>query len=175
MEKLVEKGLTKDIGVSNFNSEQIKDVLDKAKIKPAMNQVECHPYLNQEKLLNFMKGHGIGMTAYSPLGSPDRPWAKPGEPLLMDVPKLVEIAKKYNKTSAQVLLRFIVQRGIVVIPKSVTPARIEQNLDILDFELSEEDMAFIMSMNCNGRVVVPMVDGQFRDKDAPNFPFNIEF
>lgn len=175
MEKLVEKGMVKDIGVSNFNSEQVKDVMDKAKIKPAMNQVECHPYLNQEKLFNYLKDQGIGMTAYSPLGSPDRPWAKPGEPSLLDEPKLVDIAKKYHKTVAQILLRFVLQRGIVVIPKSVTPARIEQNLDILDFELSKDDLAFIMSLDCNGRIVVPMVDGQFRDKDAPHFPFNIEF
>jgi len=175
MEKLVEKGLTKDIGVSNFNSQQIQDVLDKGKIKPATNQVECHPYLNQEKLFQYCKERNITLTAYSPLGSPDRPWAKPGDPLLLEDPKLVELAKKYNKTTAQVLLRFIVQRGIIVIPKSVTPSRIEQNINILDFELTEEDLAIIKSMDCNGRVVVPMSEGKFRDKDAPHFPFNAEF
>jgi len=175
MEKLVEKGLVKDIGISNFNSEQIQDIIDKGKIIPATNQVECHPYLNQEKLFAFCKERGITITAYSPLGSPDRPWAKPDEPLLLEDPKIVAIATRVGKSTAQVLLRFLLQRGIIVIPKSVTPSRINQNLDILDFELSNDDMAFLMSMDCNGRIVAPMVDGQFRDRGAPNFPFLIEF
>jgi len=176
MEKLVELGLAKDIGVSNFNSEQLQDVLDKGKIKPATNQVECHPYLQNEKLFKYCTERGVTLTAYSPLGSPDRPWAKPEDPTLLDEPKLVEMAKKYEgKSTAQILIKFQVQRGIIVIPKSVTPARIEQNADILDFELSQEDMDTIKAMECNGRLVVPMVDGKFRDRAAPNFPFNIEF
>merc|ERR1711862_461360 len=137
----------KDIGLSNFNSVQIQDILDKGKIKPATNQVECHPYFNQEKLNNFCKEKGFVLTAFSPLGSPARPWAKAGEPSLLDDPKIQEVAKKYGKTSAQVILKFNVQRGIAVIPKSVTPARIDQNLDILDFELSTEDMDLLKSFD----------------------------
>jgi len=178
MEKLVEAGMVKDIGLSNFNSVQIQDILDKGKIKPATNQVECHPYFNQEKLSNFCKEKGFFLTAFSPLGSPDRPWAKAGEPSLLDDPKIQEVAKKYGKTSAQVILKFNVQRGIAVIPKSVTPARIDQNLDILDFELSTEDMDLLKSFDqgAKGRLVAPMLpDGSFRDAAAPNFPFNIEF
>ena len=75
MEKLVKKGLAKSIGLSNFNSEQIKDVLEKGSIKPVTNQVESHPYLGQAKLLAFCKERDITITAFSPLGSPDRPWA----------------------------------------------------------------------------------------------------
>ena len=175
MEKLVEKGLTKSIGLSNFNSEQIADVLAKGSVKPVTNQVECHPYLGQAKLLDFCKERGITITAYSPLGSPDRPWAQPGEPLLLDDPKVKAIASKHSKSPAQVLIRWQVQRGVIVIPKSVTPARIEENANIFDFQLSAEEMKEIESFDCNGRLILPMVDGKPRDGSHPHFPFHIEF
>ena len=175
MEKLVKKGLAKSIGLSNFNSEQIKDVLEKGSIKPVTNQVECHPYLGQAKLLAFCKERGITITAYSPLGSPDRPWAKPGDPSLLDDPKIKAIAAKHSKSSAQVLIRWQVQRGVIVIPKSVTPTRIEENANIFDFQLSDDDMKEIDSFECNGRLILPMVDGKPRDGSHPHFPFHIDF
>jgi len=175
MEKLVEKGLVKSIGLSNFNSEQIQDVLDKGKIKPVINQVECHPYLGQAKLKKFCEDRGIFLTAYSPLGSPDRPWAKPDDPKLLDDAGLVEIAKKHNKSVAQLLIRWQIQRKVVVIPKSVTPSRIEENANIFDFELSVEDMSTIESFECNGRIIIPMINGKPRDAAHPHFPFHIEF
>ncbi|XP_056630187.1 aldo-keto reductase family 1 member B1-like isoform X2 [Diorhabda sublineata] len=153
LEKLQEKGLVKSIGLSNFNEKQIERVLSIAKIKPVNLQVECHPYLNQKKLIDFCKSKGITVTAYSPLGSPDRPFAKPGDVELLKDPKLTGIAAKYNKSPAQILLRFQVDRGIIVIPKSVNKNRLQQNFDIFDFTLSSEDLAVLDSFNCNGRIL----------------------
>jgi len=175
MEKLVEKGLVKSIGLSNFNSKQIEDILTRGSIKPVTNQVECHPYLSQAKLLDFCRKRGITLTAYSPLGSPDRPWAKPGDISLLQDPKLKDIATKYSKTPAQVVLRWQVQRGVIAIPKSVTPARIEENGNIFDFSLTKEEMEHINSFECNGRLIVPIVNGKPRDGAHVHYPFHIEF
>ncbi|XP_065334975.1 aldo-keto reductase family 1 member B1-like [Cloeon dipterum] len=170
MEKLVESGLVRSIGLSNFNSEQIKRVLDIAKIKPVVNQIECHPYLNQKKLMQFCKEHNIVVTAYSPLGSPDRPWAKPDDPQLLEDKKLKEMAQRLVRSPAQVLIRYQLQRGNVVIPKSVTKSRINENLDVFDFELSKEDMEYLDTFDCNGRIC-PILPA----KANPHYPFNIEF
>ncbi|XP_050311288.1 aldo-keto reductase family 1 member B1-like [Anthonomus grandis grandis] len=152
MEELVRKGLIKTIGLSNFNKAQITRVWDNSTIKPAVLQIECHPYLNQSKLIAFAKSKGIAVTAYSPLGSPDRPWAKPGDPQLMEDPKLIELAKKYNKSPAQVLLRYQIDRGVITIPKSVTKSRIQQNFEVFDFQLTPEDIEYLNSFDCNGRL-----------------------
>jgi len=166
MEELVRKGLVNSIGVSNFNKNQIQRVLEIATIRPVNNQVECHPYLNQKRLIEFCKSEKITVTAYSPLGSPDRPWAKPEDPLLLEDSKLKKIAVKYGKTAAQVVLRYQVQRGIITIPKSVTNHRIEENFKVFDFELSKEDVDFIDTFDCNGRFC-PMTGGL----DHPFHPF----
>ncbi|XP_020295774.1 aldose reductase-like [Pseudomyrmex gracilis] len=170
MEGVMSKGLTKNIGVSNFNSEQITRLLQNATIKPVTNQVECHPYLTQKKLSDFCKKKGILITAYSPLGSPDRPWAKPDDPKLLEDKKLSELGKKYNKTPAQILIRYQLDRGHIVIPKSVTKSRIVQNSEVFDFKLSPEDIEYIDTFDCDGRIC-PLIGATA----SPYYPFNIPF
>jgi len=172
MEECVNLGLAKSIGVSNFNSQQLQRVLDNSKIKPAVNQFECHPYLNQKKLAEFCKSKGVVVTGYSPLGSPDRPWAQPTDPKLLDDPKLVELGKKYKKSSAQVVLRWLIQRDIVTIPKTVHKERLIENLNLFDFTLSDDDMNYLYTFNKGEQGRVCRFGNAETHKD---FPFSIEF
>uniref|UniRef100_A0A674C0A6 alcohol dehydrogenase (NADP(+)) n=1 Tax=Salmo trutta TaxID=8032 RepID=A0A674C0A6_SALTR len=157
MEKLVEKGLVRAIGLSNFNSKQIDDVLSVANIKPTVLQVESHPYLAQVELLGHCRDRGLVITAYSPLGSPDRAWKHPDEPILLDEAAIDTLAKKYNKSPAQIILRWQTQRGVVTIPKSVTESRIKENIQVFDFTLEAEEMKCITALNRGWRYIVPTV------------------
>ncbi|VEN39847.1 unnamed protein product [Callosobruchus maculatus] len=170
MEDICRKGLAKSIGVSNFNKRQITRLLENAKIKPVVNQVECHPYLNQKKLTAFCKSKGIEIVGYSPLSTPDREWAKPTDPVLTEEPIIKEIAAKYGKTPAQVVYRYIIQLGVITIPKSVTKSRIEENIKIFDFELTPEEMTKMDTLNCNARA-----HQLTYAKGHPHFPFDDEY
>ncbi|XP_058493375.1 aldo-keto reductase family 1 member A1-B isoform X2 [Solea solea] len=176
MEKLVEKGLVRSIGLSNFNSRQIEDVLSVASIKPTVLQVEGHPYLAQVELLAHCRDLGLVLTAYSPLGSPDRAWKHPEEPVLLQEPVIASLAEKYSKSPAQIILRWQTQRGVVSIPKSVTESRITENIQVFDFTLDAEEMKSITALNKGWRYIVPMieVEGKLVPRDAghPHYPFN---
>lgn len=141
LEKLYEDGLVKAIGVSNFQVHHLKDLLADAKVKPVVNQVEFHPYLTQKELLAYCNEENIQLEAWSPLMQ--------GEVVRVDVIK--ELAEKYGKTPAQIVLRWDLQHGVVTIPKSVKEHRIRENADVFDFELSQEDMDKLDALNKNHR------------------------
>jgi len=155
MEALVDKGLVKSIGISNFNQQQIQEILKSARIPPAILQIESHPYLQQTELFEFCKQNGIKVTTYSPLGNPssNRPGASKDDPNIFKESTLIDIGKQYGKSPAQVCIRYQIERGAIVIPKSVNPDRIEQNADIWDFSLSSKDMDQISKLNKNWRAV----------------------
>ncbi|KAK3596216.1 hypothetical protein CHS0354_020526 [Potamilus streckersoni] len=172
MEALVEQGKTRSIGLSNFNSAQIERILENSQIKPVMNQVECHAYMQQKELQKFCESRGIKLTSYASLGSPGRPESLKDDShkVLLEDPVIYQIAEKYNKTPAQVLLRNLVQRGIFVIPKSVTQARIEENFKIFDFQLTDEDMKVIASLDQKTRMFALHVM-----TEHPEYPYHIPF
>ncbi|XP_057276574.1 aldo-keto reductase family 1 member D1 [Pezoporus wallicus] len=173
MEACKDAGLAKSIGVSNFNRRQLEMILNKPglKYKPVSNQVECHPYFTQPKLLEFCRQHDIVIVGYSPLGtSRDESWVNVSSPPLLKDPVLNAIGKKYNKTAAQVALRFSIQRGVVVIPKSFNPQRIKENFQIFDFSLTEKEMKEIEALNKNVRYVELLMW-----RDHPEYPFSDEY
>jgi len=149
MEAAMNEGLTRHIGVSNFGKKNLEKILVAARIKPEVNQVECHPYLQQEDLLAYCKAHDVFLTAYSPLGSFDRPDAikAKNEPKLLDDGVIKEIAKTKNATPAQILISWALQRGTSVIPKSVHAGRIEENLKAEGIHLSESEMLQISKLD----------------------------
>ncbi|XP_052506549.1 dihydrodiol dehydrogenase 3 isoform X2 [Budorcas taxicolor] len=154
LEKCKDAGLTKSIGVSNFNHKQLEKILNKPglKYKPVCNQVECHPYLNQSKLLEFCKSHDIVLVAYGALGSQRiKGWVNPNLPFLLEDPVLSAIAKKHKQTPAVVALRYQIQRGVVVLAKSYNKKRIKENIQVFDFELTPEDMKAIDGLNSSIR------------------------
>lgn len=154
MENLVDDGLCLNIGLSNFNISQIKRILNIARIPPCNLQIECHPYFNQEHLMEFCQAHNIVVTAYSPLGSPSSPYMKPGEVPILHNPLIIELSKKYLKTPAQLLLRYQLERGNVVIPRSANKDHMTENFDILNFKITSKDMDIINSLDFSGRFMV---------------------
>ncbi|HET9143663.1 aldo/keto reductase [Actinophytocola sp.] len=139
-EKLRADGRVRSIGVSNFHIAHLRRLLDETDVVPAVNQIELHPNLIQTALRAFHAEHGIATEAWSPLA----------QGRLLRDRTILGLAQKYARTPAQIVLRWHIERDIVVIPKSVTPARIRENIDVFDFELSEDDLASIDELN-NGR------------------------
>lgn len=149
MEELKEDGLVRHIGVSNFNSDNLQLLLDEGDTRPEMNQVEMHPYLPQPELISFAKEQDIPLTAYSPLGSNDRPdrLKADDEPTLMENPTIRDIAEQHGVSPAHVLLQWSLNRGTAVIPKSTTPAHIEDNLAAADLSLSDAALEAIDNLD----------------------------
>ena len=125
MELAVEQGKVRSIGLSNFNVEQTKTVLGMCKVRPVVNQFEIHPLLQNNELVEYCQSENIAVTSFASLGAADRAWASSGDPLPLQNP---------------VILRWLIQRNIIIIPKSSTPSRVIENASLFDFELSDEDM-----------------------------------
>ncbi|XP_062066991.1 prostaglandin-E(2) 9-reductase-like [Lepus europaeus] len=173
MEKCKDAGLAKSIGVSNFNRRLLEMILNKPglKYKPVCNQVECHPYLNQSKLLEFCKSKDIVLVAYSALGSHRDPkWVDQSAPVLLEDPVVCDLAKKHKRTPAQIALRYQLQRGVVVLAKSITEKRIKENMQVFQFQLSSEDMNVLDGLNRNLRYA----NGEIA-AGHPNYPFSDEY
>ncbi len=141
MVELQKEGKTRSIGVSNFTKENLQRLFDEVGIVPAVNQIELHPQLPQEELRAFHAEHGIVTESWSPLG----------QGKLLNNPVLEKIAQKHGKTTAQIVLRWHIDLGLVVIPKSVTPSRITENLQVFDFELDVDDLDAIATLNTGER------------------------
>jgi 2,5-diketo-D-gluconate reductase A len=141
LEEFYRDGRARSIGVSNFQPHHLRRLHGESEITPAVNQIEIHPYLTQNDVRAFCAQYQIAIEAWSPLA----------QGLVLDDPTIVSIAKQVGKTPAQVVLRWHIERGDIVFPKSVTPARIGENIDIFDFELSGEDVEAITALNKNQR------------------------
>jgi alcohol dehydrogenase (NADP+) len=159
MEAAHAAGLTRHIGVSNFSVKKLKALLAEAKVRPENNQVELHPLLAQNELLAYCKAEDIHLTAYSPLGSFDRSAALKGsdEPNLFDNPIIRDVAKKLGVSEAQVLIKWAMQRGTAVIPKSVNAERLKQNFEAQSVTLSDDDMQILAHVDRHYR----FIDGSF--------------
>ncbi len=155
MEQLVSSGLVEAIGVANFTGAMLIDLLSYARLKPAVNQIELHPYNAQSRLVEFCQAQEIVVTAYSPLGSPGNFKAGGKEPILLQDKTIGTIAQNHHKSPAQVLLRWAVQRQTIVIPKSVKADRLKSNINIFDFVLSAEDMVLISDLDKKLRYINP--------------------
>lgn len=165
MEKAYKEGMVKAIGLSNFNENQIKEILDICTVKPAVLQTELHPYSQERKLKAFLDKEGIVVQAWYPLGH--------GDKKLINEPLFSKLAEKYNKSNAQIILRWHIQSGNIVIPGSKNPEHIKANFDLFDFALTDDEMAQIAAMDKQKRYytstpdmlksyarMVPDVDGQ---------------
>ena len=168
MEGLVEAGLVKEIGVCNFNTGLLHDLIASARRKPALLQIESHPYLTQERLIRLAQQYEMAVTAFSPLGSLSylELGMAEAQECLLDEPVICAAANRLQRSSAQILLRWGLQRGTAVIPKSSQLKRLRENIDVFDFSLSDAEMSAISALNRNRRFNDP---GLFCDEAFGSF------
>lgn len=143
MEKAVAEGKVKNIGLSNFESERLEEILAFGKIKPAVLQVECHPYYQQNELKKRLAPYQTVIESWYPIGH--------GNLELIEEPIFTNLAQKYGKSNVQIILRWHIQEGTILFPKSTNPQHIKENIDIFDFELTEEEMKEIRTLDCGQR------------------------
>ncbi len=141
LEEFAKDGRARSIGVSNFNPHHLRRLASECEIVPAVNQVEIHPYLTQDTVRAYDSEHGIATEAWSPIA----------QGLVLSDPAITAIATRLDRSPAQVVLRWHVQRGDIVFPKSVTPARIAENFELFDFEITRDDMTAIAALNRDER------------------------
>ena len=155
MEKAVAQGKVRAIGLSNFESERLEEVCEAAAIKPAVLQVECHPYFQQEELKKRLAPYGTVIESWYPIGH--------GDPGLINEPVFTELAQKYSKTNVQVILRWHIQAGNIIFPKSTNPQHIRDNSDIFDFALTDDEMARIKAIDNGKRFYTATLEEQERN------------
>ncbi|XP_063879635.1 aldo-keto reductase family 1 member A1-like isoform X1 [Scylla paramamosain] len=175
MEAQVDAGRAKSIGISNFNSKQVERITKLGRIKPANQQVEVHAYHMQRDLRAVCEKHSITVCAFCPIGAPHMKIRTEKHPPLLEHPLVVKIASQRGKTTAQILLRHLIQHGLVVIPKSVRAERIKQNFQVFDFELSPEEMAQLDTLDRGGAGRMFTCDFFKGIERHPEHPFNIPF
>ena len=170
MVQLKNQSLIKHIGVSNFSKKKLEELMSNSEVIPEMNQIELHPYLHQDDLVDFCHKQGINVTAFSPLGSQDRIEAMKAdnEPSLLENEVVTAIAKKHDASPAQILIKFHLERNVATIPKSTNKERIQENLDSQKLNLDEDDMKGLKSIDNQYRYV----NGKFFETSDGKY-FNI--
>eukprot|EP00162_Nutomonas_longa_P014094 comp21829_c0_seq1/m.49207 comp21829_c0_seq1/g.49207 ORF comp21829_c0_seq1/g.49207 comp21829_c0_seq1/m.49207 type:complete len:179 (-) comp21829_c0_seq1:27-563(-) len=139
MEELKQRGVVRDIGVSNFGIHHLQKIERSMKVAPLVNQIELHPFLQRRELVEYCKSKKIALQAYSPLAKAEK----------MDDPRLARIAQKYRRTPAQILIRWSIQKGFIPLPKTTHAGRLAENLDVLEWSIEKDDMATIDGWNEN--------------------------
>ena len=160
LEKAYEQGKVKNIGISNFENQKLEELCDKAKIKPVINQVEFHPYFQQNELRKRMEKYNTNIEAYAPLGS--------GRTPILEEKIIKNLADKYKKSSAQIVLRWDIQKGIIIIPSSQNLGRMKENFEIFDFEMTPEEIKEIDSFN--GKIPRCQIDDDELEKECKEDP-----
>lgn len=158
LEDVVDKGLIKSIGVSNFNASQIDLIIDNARIKPVNNQIEAHPHCLNKRLIQHCHSKSVIVTAYSPLGTPAHPIFSAESRLAINEPEILNVAHRHRKTPAQIMIRYQLQHGNIAVPKTVKRDRIFTNFDVFDFILSDDDIREIESINYDFRTSIELDD-----------------
>lgn len=152
MEDLVDEGLLRSIGVSNFNTAQLDRLIDNSRIKPVTNQIESHPHCLNNRLIEYCKSRDVVVITYSPLGAPAHPQFTPESRLAINEEHIHRVARRHQRTPAQVMIRYQLQRGNIAITRSITNDRIISNFDVFNFILSDDDIRLIESVGHHFRI-----------------------